>query len=332
MRCAIGARRAFILCAVALLALHSPAAISQSSSPAFPTKPVRYVVPFAAGAAPDIVARLLGERLTKAWGQQIIVENRVGVGGTVGAAFVAKAAPDGHTLLQCNIASNAIAPSLFAKMPYDQLRDFAGIARIGLTPNIVTVHPSLPVQSMKAFIAYARSHPGQLSYSSGLVGTSPQLAMELIKLIAKIDLVNVPYKNSAQGVTDNIAGLVPVGVVNLPSAIPPVQSKRLRPLAVTSMARASQLPDVPTMHESGFAGYDVSSWYGLCAPAGTPPAVLDRINADLNGVLRTPDLQQRFEELVVSGAPTTREEFEQFLRAENARWAKVIKDAKIPLQ
>jgi tripartite-type tricarboxylate transporter receptor subunit TctC len=295
-------------------------------------KPVRYVVPFGPGGSPDIVARLIADRLTRLWGQQVIVDNRAGVAGVLGTAFVAKSPPDGHTLIQCNIASSAIGVTLFAKIPYDQLRDIAPVTRIGLTPNIITAHPSVPFRTLKDFIAYAKRNPGKLSYSSGQVGTSPQLSMELIKLIAKIDVVNIPYKIGAQGITDNMAGQVPVGISNFPASVAPVQSGRLRPLAVTSAARVSQLPDVPTVQESGFPGFDVNSWQGVCAPAATPPALLDKLNTDINSVLRIPEIQHRLEELVMIGAQTTREEFDQFIRMEIARWAKVIKDAAIPLQ
>ena len=336
MRCVIEARRGVIV-SIAAAVLMSPAVSwaqspSTSSGQAFPTKPVRYVVPFGAGTSPDIVARLLADRFTRLWSQQVFVENRVGVAGVLGTAFVAKSPPDGHTLIQCNIASSAIAVSLFAKMPYDQLRDIAPVARIGMTPNIVIVHPSLPVRSMKGFVAYARAHPGKLSYASGLVGTSPQLSMELIKLLAKIDVVNIPYKIASQGMTDTIAGQIPINISNFPASVAPVQSGRLRPLAVTSATRVSQLPSVPTMQESGFPGYEVNSWYGVCAPGGTPVALLDRLNSDINSVLRIPELAQRLEELVIGAPPTTREEFDQFIRAEIARWAKVIKDAGIPQQ
>jgi tripartite-type tricarboxylate transporter receptor subunit TctC len=324
----IEARRRLIFSIVAALCTCPAASWAQN----FPTKPVRYVVPFGPGTSPDIVGRLIADRLTRLWGQQVIVDNRVGVAGVLGTAFVAKSPPDGHALIQCNIASSAIAVSLFAKMPYDQLRDIAPVTRIGMTPNIVLVHPSLPVKSMKEFIAYARARPGKLSYASGLVGTSPQLSMELVKLMAKIDLVNIPYKNAAQGVIDAIGGQVPVNISNFPASVTPVQSGRLRPLAVTTATRVTQAPSVPTMQESGLPGYDVSSWYGLCAPAATPTALLDRLNNDINSVLRMPDLQQRLDELVIGGPPTTREEFDQFIRAEIARWAKVIKDAGIPQQ
>ena len=337
MRRVIEVRRALLRVIVAVIAICPTASWPQAPSAAptqpFPTKPVRYIVPFGPGASPDIVGRLIAERLSRLWGQQVIVENRVGVAGVMGTAFVAKSPPDGHTLVQCNIASSAIALSLYAKVPYDQVRDIAAVTRIGLTPNIIFVHPSVPFKTMKDFIAYARRNPGQLSYASGLVGTSPQLSMELVKLMAKIDVVSIPYKIGAQGITDNIAGQVPVGISNFPASVAPVQSGRLRALAVTTATRASQAPDIPTVQESaGLAGFDVSSWQGVCAPAATPPALLNRLNNDFNSVLRMPDLHQRLEELVMGGPQTSREEFDQFIRTEIARWAKVIKDAGIPQQ
>ena len=296
----------------------------------FPGKPVRYVVPFGPGGSPDIVGRLVADRLTRLWGQQVIVENRAGVAGVLGSAFVAKSPADGYTLLQCNIAPNAIGVSMFTKLPYDQLRDFAPITMIGSLPNILLSHPSLPVRSVKELVAYAQARPGKLSYSSGQVGTSPQLSIELLKQSAKIDIVNIPYKIGSQGLTDAIGGQVPLNVSNLPQSVSPVQSGRLRGLAVTSAKRAAPLPAVPTMQESGIAGYEVKSWYGVCAPAGTPAAVLDKVNTDVAAVLRSPELQQRLAELITEVTPTTREEFDRFIRAEIARWAQVIRDANIP--
>ena len=328
MRYVIEARRGIIL-SIALAACMYPAL---SWPQAFPVKPVRYVVPFGAGGSPDLVARLIADRLTRLWGQQVIVDNRADVAGVLGTAFVAKAPPDGHTLVQCNVASSGIGVTLFAKIPYDQLRDIAPVTRIGLTPNIITVHPSVPIRSIKALIAYARANPGKLSYSSGQVGTSPQLSMELFKLMAKVDMVNIPYKIGAQGITDNIAGQVPLGISNFPASVAPIQSGRLRPLAVTGATRVATFPDVPTVQESGLPGFEVNSWQGVCAPAATPTAVLEKLNVDINSVLRIPEIQQRMEELVMIGAQTTREEFDQFIRAEIARWAKVIREAGIPLQ
>jgi tripartite-type tricarboxylate transporter receptor subunit TctC len=293
---------------------------------------VRYVVPFGAGASPDIIGRLLAERLSRLWGQQMIVDNRVGAAGVLGSAFVAKSAPDGYTLLQCNIGSNAISVSLHAKIPYDQVRDFAPVTRIGMTPNMITVHPSVPLRTIKELIAYARAHPGKLNYSSGLPGVSPQLSMELLKLVAKIDVVNIPYKVGAQGVTDTIAGQVPVNVSNAPVTVGPIQGGRLRPVAVTSATRAPQFPSVPTVQEGGVPDFDVQSWQGVCAPAGTPAAVLQKIHEDFHAVMRIPEVRERMSELMMPPAPTSAEAFDKFIRAEIARWAKVIKDAGIPQQ
>lgn len=324
MRGVSGARLTYLIAAAAGL---YPAAASPQE---FPSKPVRYVVPFGPGGSPDIVGRLIADRLTRLWGQHVIVENRAGVAGVMGSAFVAKAPPDGYTLLQCNIAPNAIGVSMFKKLPYDQLRDFAPITRIGGLPNILLSHPSLPVRSVKELIAYAKANPGKLSYSSGQVGTSPQLSVELLKQAAKIDIVNIPYKIGSQGLTDAIGGQVPLNISNLPQSVAPVQSGRLRGLAVTSAKRAAPLPSVPTMQEAGIPGYEVTSWYGVCAPAGTPVAILDKINADMGSILRAPDFEQRLLELITEITPTTRDEFDRFIRAEIARWAQVIKDARIP--
>ena len=305
-----------------------PAAWAQS----YPTKIVRYVVPFPAGASPDIIARLLTDRLSKMWGQQVIVENRTGAGGTVGAAYAAKAPPDGYTLFQCNIASSAIAESLYAKMPYVHQRDFAPISLIGTSASVLVVHPSMPVRSLKEFIAYARANPGKLSYGTSAAGTSPQLSMELIKLTAKINVVHVAYKGAPQALSDVIGGQIPVSVQTAPAVLPAVQGNRVRAIAVTSGKRIVQLPDVPTMHESGLPGFEVNSWYGLCAPAGTPAPILDKVHADLTTVLRQPEIEQRLTDLVVTVAPTSREAFARFIRDETARWARVIKEAGIAQQ
>ena len=306
--------------------------LTPAAQSTFPSKPIRYVIPFDAGSSPDIVGRLLTERLTRLWGHQVFVDNRVGAAGVLGSAVVAKAPPDGYTLLQCNIASSAIAVSLYLKMPYDAARDLVAVTRIGMTPNIITVHPSVPIKSLKELIAYAKTHPGKLSYQSSLVGTSPQLSMELLKLMAKIDMVNIPYKIGAQGVSDNVAGQVPVGISNFPISVAFVQSGRLRPIAVTGAARVAQLPDVPTVKEAGLPDYEVTSWQGVCAPSGVPAALLDKLNVDVNSVLRIPEIRARLDELVMVGPQTAREEFDQFIRAEIAKWARVVKEAGIPQQ
>jgi tripartite-type tricarboxylate transporter receptor subunit TctC len=278
------------------------------------------------------VARTITERLTRLWGQQIVVENRVGAAGTLGSAYVAKSPPDGYTLLQANIASNAIAVSLYTKVPYDQLRDFAPITRIGLTPNIILVHPSVPFRTVRQMVDYAKANPGKLSYSASLAGTSPHLTMELLKLQLKFDVVFIPYKLGAQAMTDTIGGQVPINVSNAPLSTGAVLGNRLRALAVTSAQRVAVLPDVPTMQESGVPNFEVNSWYGLMAPAGTPAAVLDKINADMHTALRSPEVEKRMQEVAMPPSPTTRQEFEQFVRGEVARWGRVIKEAGIPQQ
>ena len=317
-----------LMCAIAAAAWMCGSA---SWAQDFPVKPVRYVVPFPAGTGNDIVGRLIAERLTRLWGQQVIVDNRGGASGSIGAAFVAKSPPDGYTLLHCNIAPNAISLSMIADIPYGH-KDFAPITRIGMPPNVIVVHPSVPFKSIKELVAYAKSNPGKLSYAAGTVGTSPHLTMEWLKLRMKFDIVHVPYKNAAQGTSDVIAGQLPINITNLPFLVAQIQAGRLRALAVASAKRQPQLPDVPTMQESGVPDFEVNSWYGVCAPAGTPVALLDKLNADIHSVLRIPEVEQRLTQLGMPPAPTTRDEFDRFIRAEIARWAQVIKDARIPKQ
>ena len=317
-----------LMCAIAAVAWMCGSA---SWAQDFPVKPVRYVVPFPAGTGNDIVGRLVAERLTRLWGQQVIVDNRGGASGSIGAAYVAKSPPDGYTLLHCNIAPNAISLSMIADIPYGH-KDFAPITRIGMPPNVIVVHPSVPFKSIKELVAYAKSNPGKLSYAAGTVGTSPHLTMEWLKLRMKFDIVHIPYKNAAQGTSDVIAGQLPINITNLPFLVAQIQAGRLRALAVASAQRQALLPNVPTMAESGVPDFEVNSWYGVCAPAGTPVALLDKLNADIHSVLRIPEVEQRLTELGMPPAPTSREEFDRFIRAEIARWAQVIKDARIPKQ
>jgi tripartite-type tricarboxylate transporter receptor subunit TctC len=304
---------------------------AQASVQGYPGKPVRYVIPFPAGTANDIVGRILTDRLTRLWGQQVIVDNRAGASGTIGATYVAKAPADGYTLLHCNIAPNAISLSMFEKVPYQQ-SDFAPITRIGMTPNIITVHPSTPFKSIKDLVAQAKAAPGKISYSSGLVGTSPHLAMEWLKLRMKFDIVHIPFKNASQGTMDVVAGQLPVDITNFPFVLQFVQNGRLRALAVTSAQRQALLPNVLTIQELGVPDFEVNSWYGVCAPAAVPMPILDKLNTDIIAVLRIPEVEQRLNELVIPPSPTTREAFDKFMRSEIARWAQVIKDAGIPKQ
>ena len=278
-----------------------------------------------------MVGRLVTEHLGRLWGQQIIVDNRGGASGSIGAALVAKAPADGYTLLHCNIAPNAISLSMIANIPYGH-KDFAPITRIGMPPNVIVVHPSVPFKTIQQLVGYARANPGKLSYAAGTVGTSPHLTMEWLKLRLKFDIVHIPYKNAGQGTGDVIAGQLPINITNLPLLVSPVKDGRLRALAVASAQRQPILPDVPTMREAGVPDFEVNSWYGVCAPSGTPVAILDKLNADLHAVMRVPEVEQRLSGLGMPPAPTSREEFDRFIRGEIARWAQVIKDAKIPKQ
>jgi tripartite-type tricarboxylate transporter receptor subunit TctC len=291
---------------------------------------VRYVVPFPAGTSNDIVGRLLADQLTRLWKQQVIVDNRVGASGTIGAAFVAKSPPDGYTLLHCNIAPNAISPSMM-KLPYDS-KDFAPITRIGMPPNIILVHPSTPWRSIKDMVAYAKANPGKLSYASGLVGTSPHLTMEWLKQRLKFDILHIPFVNAGQGTNQVMAGEIPINVTNMPFVVGPIQSGRLRALAVASAKRQALLPDVPTMQEQGVPDFEVNSWYGICAPAGVPAPLLDKLNADIIEAMQDPLVTQRLTEMGMPPAPTTRDEFDKFMRGEIDKWAQVVRDAKIPRQ
>jgi tripartite-type tricarboxylate transporter receptor subunit TctC len=319
-----------LLVAGACAALTWPGAPSFAQS--YPAKTVRYVVAFAAGDSPDIVARLVADRMTRLWDQQIVVENRVGAGGTIAGAAVANATPDGYTLFHCNIASSAIAPAVYPKLPYDPIRDFAMVSRIATTANALIVHPSLPAKSVAEFIAYAKSHPGKLSYGSPGVGTSPHLSMELFKMTSGINVVHIAYKGAMPALADLMGGQIPVMLANLPALLPHIVSGKIRALAVTSATRSARLPAVPTMLESGVADYVVTSWYGMCAPAGTPVPILDKLHADLTKTLQAADVQQRLADLVIEVAPTSRDEFTAFIRSEMARWAKVVKDSGIPTQ
>jgi tripartite-type tricarboxylate transporter receptor subunit TctC len=332
MRTVTEAVRALLSPIAVALAVHSAVVCAQAPSRSahdFPTKPVRYVVPFPAGTSNDMVGRLLADQLSKMWKQQVFVDNRVGASGTIGAAFVAKSAPDGYTLLHCNIAPNAISPSMMSKLPYEP-KDFAPVTRIGMPPNIIMAHPSTPFRTIKDMVAYAKANPGKLSYAAGLVGTSPHLTMEWLKQRLHFDIVHIPFVNASQGTNQVMAGEIPINVTNMPFVVGPVLSGRLRALAVASAERQALMPTVPTMREQGVPDFEVNSWYGVCAPAGVPTALLDKLNADIVEAMREPQVAQRLTEMGMPPAPTTREEFDHFIRDQIARWAQVIKDAKIP--
>lgn len=324
------------LLALVLSALLTSAAQSQpaSADPArdYPNRPLRQIVPFPPGGGVDIVTRIVGARWSELLGQQIVVENRAGAGGTVGADHAAKAAPDGYTLLTCQIASHGVSPALYHKLPYDHVRDFAPVSLIGKTPNVLVVHPSVPAHSLKEFIALIKANPGKYNYASPGYGTSPQMTMELFKLTAGLNLFHVPYKGGAPALADVMGGQVMGMFGNLPEQLAAIKGGKTRALAVSSAKRSPQLPDVPTVAESGFPGFEVTVWYGVCAQSAVPKPILDKLHATLVKTVSLPEIRARLAEATIEATPTTQEEFAAFIQAETERWTRVVKDANIPKQ
>jgi tripartite-type tricarboxylate transporter receptor subunit TctC len=316
-----------LLCAAALLAALAPAAGAQN----YPVRPIRLVAPFAPGGGTDISARLLAEPLGKALKETVVVDNRPGAGSVVGSEIVAKSNPDGYTLLLGNI-SMAFNAALYKKLPYDTLRDFAPISLVSDQPNILVAHPSLPAKSFKEFVALARSQPGKLTYASAGTGAGTHLAMELLMMSQKIDLVHVPYKGTGPALTALLGNQISVFFSTFASALPHVKAERLRAFAVTSLKRAGTLPEVPTVAESGVPGYEYSTWYGLLAPARVPRAILDRLNKETVAALNDPDVRQRYLSQGVDPIPSTAAHFAAYIKSETEKWSKVIVAAKIPPQ
>ena len=297
----------------------------------FPNKPVRIIVPFSAGSGSDVFARTLGPKFTETWGQQVVVENREGAGGAIGAQLVAKAAPDGYTLL-LGATSWAVAPSLYAKPPYDAFRDFVPVGRIGSVPSVLVVHPALPVNDVKALIKLAKAQPGKLDYSSSGKGAPSHLFVEYFKAMAKVDIGEVPYKIPAQALTDVIGGQIVMNLPILAAGLPHVRAGRLKALAVTSAKRAGAAPEIPTLAESGgLPGYEAAQWQGFIAPAGTPADVVTKINAELNRALQLPDVKERIGNLGVDFAPTTPQQFAADIKTDVAKWDQLIKSLGIRL-
>ena len=312
----------------------SSSAFAQTQSASavnYPVKPVRLILGPGPGSVADGLTRVLAAALSELWGQQVIVENRSGAGNTIAPAIVAKSPPDGYALHRCGVG-DTIAPALYRKLPYDHLRDFALLARIGLTPNILVIHPSVPARTLKEFIALARSNPGKLEYGTTGVGSSPQLSFELFKSMTKTNITFIPYKSAALAHTDLLAGRIAAQMSNLPNHTETVKTGKVRALGVTTAKRSARLPDVPTIAEAGLPGYDVSSWYGVCAPVGVDKAILNKIETDVLKLLATPDVQQRLTDLGVDVEPQNAAEFNAFFRAETAKWVKTAREAGIEPQ
>lgn len=309
-----------------LLALMLCATIAQAQN--YPAKPVRLVVPFPPGGGTDIIARTLGDRMAADLGQPVIIDNRPGAGTMIGDDNVAKSAPDGYSLLIATFA-HAVNPSLQAKVPFNTEKDFAPVALVGRSPNVLVVNPSKPFKSVADVLAFAKANPGKLTFGSFGNGTSAHLAGELFKNLAKVDMVHVPYKGSAPALTDLLGGQIDMMFTTVASVAQYIKSNRLRPLALTSAQRSAAYPGLPTIAEAGVPGYAAESWYGIYVPAGTPAPIINRLNQSVHAAVRTEAFKSRIEEegLVVSSGPP--EELTQYVKAEEVRWAKVVKEANI---
>jgi tripartite-type tricarboxylate transporter receptor subunit TctC len=305
------------------------AAMAQAMAQTYPDKPVRLIVPLSAGSAVDTLARIPAEKLSQMWGQQIVVDNRVGANGIIGTEAAAKAAPDGYTLLLANDAALATSPALYPKLPYDPVRDFAPISLAASIPVILVAHASQPFTSVKELVDYAKANPGKLHYASGGNGSAQHVPMEMFKQAAGIDLVHVPYKGLAPAFNDVVAGQVPVMFTGLSNAPQHIKAGRIRALAIGAARRSSAMPDLPTMQEAGVAGFDYSAWAGFLAPAGTPAPIVQKVNADLAKVLAQPDVREKLTALGFELAPGTPAEFGDMIRREIAKVAKVVKEAGI---
>lgn len=292
----------------------------------YPAKPVRLVVPFAAGGALDVVGRIIGAKLGETWGRQVVIENRLGAAGNIGAELVAKAPPDGYTLLMSSVTTQAISMSLLARPPYDFVRDYAPIALVASAPLALVVHPALPAKSVREFVALAKARPGELNYFSSGTGSGTHLAAALFDQMAGIRTAHVPYKGGAQGVTDLLSGEVQFAFSTIGLAQPHVQSGRLRMLAISSNRRYSRLPSVPTIVESGVKGYEAAQWYGVVAPAGTPPAIVSKLATEITAIVAQPDVAERFFSQGIEPARSTPDEFVAFIKASVAKYSKLVKE------
>jgi tripartite-type tricarboxylate transporter receptor subunit TctC len=294
----------------------------------YPSKPIHLVVPYPPGEPLDIMARAIGHKLTEAWSQPVVVDNRAGAGGNIGADLVAKSPADGYTLLMGAVATHAINPTLYAKVPYDALKDFAPVALVAQVPNILVVNPSVPARSVRDLIELLRARPGYLNFGSGSTGSTGHLAGELFNTMAGVKMVHIPYKGGAPAMADLLSGQVQLMFDNLANALPHVKAGRLRALAVTTLARAPAMPELPTLAESGLPGFDLSTWFGVMAPAGTTTEIVVKLNAEIVRALNAKDMRERLEKMGAEPpANNTPERFAAFIRAEAAKYAKVVRDS-----
>jgi tripartite-type tricarboxylate transporter receptor subunit TctC len=298
----------------------------------YPAKPIRLVVPFPPGGSADIIGRTLAQRLAEQMGQPVVVENRAGASAIIGSDYVAKSPPDGYTLLLGNVGSMTIHPFLYPNLPYDPVKDFAPVSLVGAVTSVVVVTASLPVNNVAELVAWAKANPGKLNFTSSGAGSSTHLTGELLRLRSGIKMEHIGYKGSAPALLDLIAGNVQLMFENLPSVLPHIKAGRARALATTAAKRSSALPDVPTMMEAGYAGFDMVSWQGVMAPAGTPPEIVARLNAEIVKALQTREVREGYAKLGVDVLGNTPEQFAAYIRQEQAKWSNVVKDAGIRLE
>jgi tripartite-type tricarboxylate transporter receptor subunit TctC len=315
-------RRALVLAAAGALAIAPFAAQAQA---AFPSKALTIIVPFSAGGTTDILARVVGQYMAKDLGQPVIIDNRAGAGGNIGAQMVARAAPDGYTLLMGTVGTHAINQSLYKKMAFDPIKDFAPLTRVALVPNLLVANPSQPYKNVKELIAYAKANPGKVTFASSGSGTSIHLSGEMFSQMAGVDMQHIPYKGSAPALTDLLGGQTAIMFDNMPSVIGHVKAGKLRPLAVTTPQRSPALPDVPTVAEAGVPGYSATSWFGLLAPANTPAPVIAKLNASILKALADPEVKKKMAEQGAEPHGEKPEQFAEFIRSETAKWGQTVK-------
>lgn len=303
------------------------AASTAAQPQGYPARPIRVVVPFPPGGAADNIARVIAPKLTQALGQQVVIDNRGGAAGIIGAEVVAKSAPDGHTLLDA--ASSQAVNAVLQKLSFDTLRDFAPITMLMLSPNFLIAHPSLPIRTVPDLIRLAKAHPGQITFASAGVGSAPHMAGELFKSLARVDLVHVPYKGGGPVFVDLIGGYVQLSFLNIASSLVHVRAGKVRGIAVTSSRRSRSAPEFPTIAESGVPGYEIYEWNALFAPAGTPPEIIARLNAEIIKIMAAPDVQERLFQLGAEAVTSTPEQLGDHIRREIAKWGKVVKDMGI---
>jgi len=317
----------FLFLAGLIAALSCPAPAMAAA--AYPDRPLRLILPFPPGGPSDIVARLFGQKLGETLGQTVVIDNRGGASGNIACETAARATADGYTLMQATVGTMAINPGLYPKLPYDPVRDFRPVSLLTATPYLLVVHPGVPARSVKELVAYVKSRPGRLNFASGGVGTGNHFSAELFRLSADLDMVHVPYKGTGQALNDVVSGQVQMMFMNLLPALPQVKSGKLRGLAVTSARRSSAAPDIPTIAETGVAGYESTSWHGIVVPAKTPAAIVKRLHGELARIARLPEIRDRLEAQGTHVIGSTPEEFAALIKTETAKWSAVIRTAGI---